>query len=105
MLYALEAVGLSHVYIRALQDVVAVLESVALACGSTESLDEARSMAKLLLDGLREGNVDKQRLPAAIERLAELIEDAREELEAEGCLEAYRLDDALAALESVKTLA
>ncbi len=93
---------MSSIALRALQDVIAVLEAVALACGSTETLDEARSIASMLLESVREGRASLDQVRRAAERLAELITDAREELEMEGCLEAYRLDDALAALEYVK---
>lgn len=87
---------------RALQDVVVVLESVALACGSTETLDEARTIASTILGSVKRGQRDTGMVNEMIARLIELIDHARAELEMNGCLEAYRLDDALAALESIR---
>ena len=89
-------------YQRALEDVIVVIDAVAIACGSTEGLEEARMLASLLLDKLRKGErVERGAVVSALAKIRDALLEARDELEEEGCLEAYRIDDAIARIDSV----
>ncbi len=89
-------------YERALQDIIAVIDAVALACGEDDSLEEARMLASVLLDRLRRGEqVERAAIVSILSRIREALVEARDALEEEGCLEAYRLDDAVARIDSV----
>ncbi len=89
------------VFVKALQDVAVVIDALMVACGSTEELAEARLLVRTLLEELKLGNVELPAVISVLRRVRELLAEARYKLEDNGCLDAYRVDDAIAALDSV----
>ncbi len=86
--------------LKAFYDALSIIESVRLSC-SHELLDEAAGILRLLIDAVKRGERPRR---AGIEDLIGLIDDAKTELEGMGCFEAYRLEDAIAVLESILPL-
>ena len=87
--------------LKALYDALSVVEALRVSCGGSESLEEAEKVLRLLIDAARRGEKPSR---TGIENIIQLLLDARDELEELGCLEAYRLEDAIAALESIEPL-
>ena len=92
---------MAKIFVKALQDVAVVIDSLIIACGSTDELTEARVLVRNLLEEIRAGPLDLPAVVSVLRRVRELLQEARYKLEESGCLDAYRIDDALAALDSV----
>ena len=78
-----------------------VIDSLILACGETEELIKARVRLVHLLDTLGSDEFDLALAAYTLKSVRELLEEAKAKLEEVGCLDAYRVEDALAELDSV----
>lgn len=92
---------MTTVYQKVLQDVAVLIDALLVACGSSDVLTEARILVHSLLEEVKRGSASLSDILHALRRVRRLLEEARGELEESGCLDAYRVEDAIAALDSV----